>query len=277
MNDTSPSALPPSPLAPAHEPAFNIPAVVMIMTLLLAGIFGLRSVMDAETDWRLLAALAFVPARISLWLEHAELPEVLRAAFGESAARLQPTQLPEKLRLLLDQDVSTPLTVLSYGLLHGSFSHLLTNGFWLVAFGSPVARRLGATRFLILLSLATMGGAIAHWFVDPLAIAPLIGASAAVSGTTAAAARFVFAPGIRFGALGQDEKVRAIRAESFMQLVANPRALAFIGFWFAANFLFGSGVIPVSGEEANIAWQAHIGGFVVGLMIFPLLDRHDQR
>ncbi len=103
---------------------------------------------------------------------------------------------------------------------------------------------------------------------DPLALAPLVGASAAVSGATAAAARFVFQEGIAMGDLGRDDLVRAIPAARLGRLFANPRALAFVGFWFAANLIFGTGVIPLAGEDASIAWQAHIGGFLAGFCSF---------
>lgn len=264
-------------LPPAREPAFNIPLAVVVVTLLLAAIQGARSLLDPDTDWRLIAALAFVPARISLWLGHAEMADVLRSAFGDRAARIDMALLPANLRALLDLDGSEPISALSYGLLHGSWGHFLTNGLWLVAFGSPVARRLGAARFGILLAVTTVGGAMAHWWVDPLAVAPLIGASAAVSGATAAAARFVFAPGVRFGELGNDERVRAIPAEPVLRLLSNPRALTFIAFWFLANILFGTGLVSMTGEDTHIAWQAHIGGFVAGLLIFPLLDKGASR
>ena len=94
-----------------------------------------------------------------------------------------------------------------------------------------------------------------------------------MSGATAAAIRFVFAPGLRFGALGDDAVVRAIPAERFGQLWRNSRALLFIAIWFATNILFGAGLVPIFGEETSIAWEAHIGGFLVGLWLFPLLDR----
>ena len=168
-------------------------------------------------------------------------------------------------------------TLLSYGLLHGSWLHLASNGLWLAAFGSPVARRLGPGRFLNLLALSTIGGALLHWWSRDLDVLPLVGASAGISGATAAAIRFVFAPGLRFGELGDDAVVKAIPAEPLGQLWRNSRALLFTGIWFATNILFGAGLVPIFGEETSIAWEAHIGGFVVGLLLFPLLDRGQQR
>lgn len=71
--------------------------------------------------------------------------------------------------------------------------------------------------------------------------------------------------------------MKAIPAEPLGQLWRNSRALLFTGIWFATNILFGAGLVPIFGEETSIAWEAHIGGFVVGLLLFPLLDRGQQR
>ena len=67
--------------------------------------------------------------------------------------------------------------------------------------------------------------------------------------------------------------VRAIPAEPMGQLWRNSRAMLFIGIWFATNILFGAGLVPILGEETSVAWEAHIGGFLVGLLLFPLFDR----
>jgi membrane associated rhomboid family serine protease len=256
-----------------REPALNIPLVLLVLGLVLIALHVGRQWLGPSADWQFVTRWAFVPARFSLWLGHAELGEVLAAAFGPAASGMGAGDLPGPLRMLVSQGTDAALTLATYGLLHGSWGHLLSNVLWLVVFGSPVARRLGDTRFLALMLVTSAAGALAQWLADPLELSPLIGASAAVSGATAAAARFVFQEGIRFGALGRDEAVRAIPAASLRQLFTNSRALAFIGIWFVANLLFGTGIVPLAGENASIAWQAHIGGFLAGLALFPLLDR----
>jgi membrane associated rhomboid family serine protease len=255
-----------------REPALNIPLVVLVLGLVLVALHVGRQWLGASADWQFIARWAFVPARFSLWLGHADLGEVLSAAFGPAASGMGLGDLPAPLRMLVSQGADAALTLATYGLLHGSLGHLMSNVLWLSVFGSPVARRLGDMRFLALMLLTSAAGALAQWLADPLELSPLIGASAAVSGATAAAARFVFQDGIRFGALGRDEAVRAIPAASLRQLLTNSRALAFVGIWFVANLLFGTGIVPLAGENASIAWQAHIGGFLAGLALFPLLD-----
>jgi membrane associated rhomboid family serine protease len=260
-----------------RQPAFNIPHVLVGLLLLLVIVHLARQALAAETDWELLANWGFVPGRLSLWLGAADLSDVLAESLGKAASHLSMDELPPTMRLLVMEGPQAPLSLVSYGLLHGSLSHLATNVLWLAAFGSPVARRLGDLRFLVLMLATSIAGALTQWSTATLELSPLIGASAAVPGATAAAARFVFAPHIQFTDLGRDEAVRAIPSQSIGDLLVNQRALAFIGLWLVANLVLGSGIVPIAGENASIAWQAHIGGFLAGLILFPLLDRPNSR
>ena len=52
----------------------------------------------------------------------------------------------------------------------------------------------------------------------------------------------------------------------------NPRVLTFVGVWFGLNLLFGLGSLSIAGFDNNIAWEAHVGGFLAGLLLFSLFD-----
>jgi membrane associated rhomboid family serine protease len=264
------------PSPPRREPVFNLPSVVVWLLAVLVLIQAGRSLLSDYDDYVLMSWLAFVPARLTLWLSPGRIDDVV-GAMAQSTAGQDVVERLQLVRLLLADGGVRLWTILTYGFLHGSWLHLVSNAVWLAAFGSPVARRLGPGRFLNLVGLATIGGALLHWWSRDLDVLPLVGASAGISGATAAAVRFVFAPGLRFGELGNDAIVRAIPAEPLGQLWRNSRALLFIGVWFVTNILFGAGLVPIFGEETSIAWEAHIGGFVVGLLLFPLLDRGQQR
>jgi membrane associated rhomboid family serine protease len=176
-------------------------------------------------------------------------------------------------RYVLGQSEPPYWTVLTYALLHGSWAHVLLNGVWLAAFGTPVARRCGAARFLVLGLASAVGGAAAHFVVNPSSVVPMIGASAAVSGLMGAAARFVFGTGTgRFAPNALGEHTRHPRL-SLLGVVRNSRAALFLGVWFVTNLLFGIFAAPLGITDASIAWEAHMGGFLVGLLIFPLVDR----
>jgi membrane associated rhomboid family serine protease len=60
--------------------------------------------------------------------------------------------------------------------------------------------------------------------------------------------------------------------QSLVELVANPRAALFLGVWFLTNLGFGLFAAPLGVVDAGIAWEAHIGGFVAGLLLLPALD-----
>jgi membrane associated rhomboid family serine protease len=223
-------------------PALNLPPVVLWFALGLIAVHGVRHLLTEEQDLWVLLLLAFVPARYGEL--SAQLPGGAAAAFWSPA---------------------------TYALLHADGVHLFVNLVWMASFGSALARRFGTSRFLVLALLAAVSGAAAHYIVHPGEAVPVIGASAAVSGMIAATARFAFAPGVRLGAPGAMERVR-MRAEPLLAVLRNPRALAFILVWFAVNLLFGltEGLVP--GASGPIAWEAHIGGFLAGLLAFPLLD-----
>ena len=67
------------------------------------------------------------------------------------------------------------------------------------------------------------------------------------------------------------------RVPSLFELLSQRRALVFIAIWMATNFVFGAGAQTLGASEAPVAWIAHVGGFVAGLLAFPLFDRPRRR
>lgn len=260
-------ALPPE--IPSREPVFNIPAVVVVAIGALVLLHGLRSVLPDEADIRLVLDLAFTPGRWTVAFDPARANEIMAAIAGEAADAETDTRLALA-RYMLGETEPPYWTALSYALLHGSWAHILLNGVWLAAFGTPVARRCGAMRFLALGLAAAVGGAAAHYLTDPTSVMPMIGASAAVSGMMGAAARFAFTG----GRLGEWPAPQAAQPRlSLLGVLRNSRAALFLGIWFVTNILFGIAASPLGITDAAIAWEAHIGGLLAGLLIFPLVDR----
>jgi membrane associated rhomboid family serine protease len=64
---------------------------------------------------------------------------------------------------------------------------------------------------------------------------------------------------------------------SLMRALRNTRVLGFLGVWFGVNFIFGIGSLAIGADGASVAWQAHIGGFVAGLVLFSLFDPVPRR
>ena len=119
-----------------------------------------------------------------------------------------------------------------------------------------------------------MAGALAHWLAHPLGLAPVIGASASVSGAMAAATRFAFQPGgpMRSSGRARGPGLYRVPALPLAQVFTDRQALPFVLAWFAINLVTGIGAVPMGLSESGIAWEAHIGGFLAGLLLFGWFD-----
>jgi len=267
MSDTPPAD---GSDAPRREPMFAIPSVIVALIAALVGLYAITDLLSVAGQDAVLRAFAFAPGRLTLAIWPDRLAELLARIDSDPEALAEAT--------FFRQYGAAPWTLLSYAFLHGSWTHVLLNSVWLVAFGPPVARRFGAPRFVAFFALTAIAGALAHWLVFPLDFTPLIGASAADSGLMAAATRFIFEPGAPLGSphgdslsAGETDPLRP--APRLIDLLRQRRALGFIAIWMATNFVFGAGAQTLGASAAPVAWIAHVGGFVAGLLTFRLFDR----
>jgi membrane associated rhomboid family serine protease len=249
-----------------REKIFNIPPVVVAIVVVLLAIHGLRQLLPDARDFDVLRSFAFVPGRFTYAFD----PDAVSAAF-ETVAKAD-VDRAEVARFFLGDGQPLWWTPLTYAFLHGNWSHVGLNSVWLVAFGAAVARRFGAWRFLAFCAVTAVAGALAHYVVHARDLEPVIGASATVSGAMAAAARFAFSfdPAARRG----DDPHAGFRqpALTLPQMLADRRVVSFLGFWFLTNLLFGVAAQPLGITDAAVAWEAHIGGFLVGLFGFRWFD-----
>lgn len=253
-----------------REPMFNVPTVLaaLIGVLLLA--HGIRELLPPADDFAWLYELAFVPARLSLWLHPDGFMQRLVASAQGEPAEVAATWLA--LGGMIERSGSlAPWTLVTHAFLHGSWTHVGLNSVWLLAFGAPLASRFGAWRFLVFFCVCAVGGALAHYLSTPMDVIPMVGASGAISGCMGAAMRFAF--NVRGGLFGGPASVHLAPADTLVGVFHNRRALLFGGAWFITNLLFGVFAGPLGISDSAIAWQAHIGGFVTGLALFGLFDR----
>jgi membrane associated rhomboid family serine protease len=232
----------------SREPILNVPAVVVALLALLGAVHVVRELLlSPAMDRLVLLTFAFIPARYE--------PSILLGGIlpGGFGAQLW--------------------TFVTYALIHSDWTHLGFNAVWLLAFGSPVARRFGVARFIAFFAVTAAAGALAHLAVHPGARVVMVGASAAISGMMGAATRFAFQPG---GSLdfwrprgGDPDR---IPAASLVSALRNPNVITFLVVWFTLNLLFGLGSLSITGYDQNVAWEAHAGGFVAGLLLFSLFD-----
>jgi membrane associated rhomboid family serine protease len=271
--------LPTSDGAKPREPIFFVPFVVAALVVALLAIHGVLTQTSAATQDAVVRELAFLPGRLTLSIWPDRLGELLARVNTDPSALEQAATLRHYRAL---EGGAKLWTVLSYALLHGSWAHVAVNSIWLIAFGPPVARRFGSLRFLAFFALTAAAGALAHWASRPMDFSPLIGASAADSGLMAAAARFIFQPGAPLGgppsrSLSTIEDDAQRPAPPLRELLGQRRAVIFIVIWMATNFVFGAGAQALGASDAPVAWIAHVGGFVAGLLAFPLFDRAPRR
>lgn len=239
--------------ATAREPVFNLPPVIVASVALLGVIHAVRIwLLSPDQDGWVIAAFSFVPARLTL---------------------------PASFEFDWPGGVGGDVwTFVSYAFLHADWMHYGVNALWLAAFGTPLARRFGPLRFVGFSLLGAAAGAAAHLMLYPNGAAPLVGASAAISAQMAAAARFAFAPGGRLGG-GRFAGPEADHgpALTIPEMIRNRRVVTFLAVWFAFNLLFGLLLAPPGLQSSQIAWEAHLGGFVIGLLFFPIFDPAGRR
>lgn len=222
-------------------PAINLPPAVLWLAVLFVAVHvGRHFASEADDTW-FVYALAFIPIR------YEALGDTLP---GGPLARFW-----------------SPVT---YAFLHGDAVHLLVNIVWMASFGGPLARRFGSLRFLALSLVSTLAGAAVFYAMHADNQTLVIGASGAVSGMMAATARFAFSPD---GPLsGGGARSFHVPAEPLGAALRNRRAVWFVLIWFAVNLIFGFIGGGALGSDAPIAWEAHLGGFLAGFLMFPLLD-----
>ena len=208
---------------PPREPFLHAPAVVLGLIGVLVAIH--LAVTFVPIPLKALEPYAFVPAR-----------------YAEGAGPL-----------------ALVVPLFSHMFLHGSFTHLIINCLWLLAFGPVVARRCGAVAFLAFFLACGAAGALAHLALNWGSSDGMIGASGGISGLMAAGFRMLRWPGVRYGS-------------RLVPLLSRP-ILLFSAVWLVINFLFGISGFGTGTSGQLIAWQAHMGGYLFGLVAIGGFDR----
>jgi membrane associated rhomboid family serine protease len=242
MDDAEPPRREPEETGPPQRTAvFNLPPAVVASLGLLIVVFAIQNLpllSDDTINW-LYFTFSFIPARYAFPLSQ---------------------QGPEWLW--------TPVT---YSLLHGGIEHIVFNGLWLMVFGAPVARRIGVGRYIAFWILSAAASAFLHAAVYWGDQGLLIGASGVISGLMGAACRFAFPAmdGHRFAMRDAHLNPR----QSIAQSLRSRTVVAYIVMWVIGNALVAFGISLIGDSTQPVAWDAHIGGFIFGFLLFPLFDR----
>jgi membrane associated rhomboid family serine protease len=151
--------------------------------------------------------------------------------------------------------------VLSSMFLHGGWMHLIGNMWFLWLFGNNVEDSMGHLRFIAFYLLTGLAAALGQVIADPDSIVPMVGASGAISGVMGA--YLILYPRVKVYAL--------VPIFIFFTSIALP-AWAMLGYWFVIQVVSG---LFSSGEMGGVAFWAHIGGFVAGVVLVKLFARRD--
>lgn len=153
------------------------------------------------------------------------------------------------------------LSIFTSMFIHGGFMHLLGNMLYLWIFGDNIESALGSLRFLVFYLLCGVGAAAGQVLVDPLSRIPMVGASGAISGVMGA--YLLLYP--------RAEVETLLFLGYFVRLVRMP-ALVVLGMWILLQLFSGLAALGMD-ASGGVAWFAHIGGFIAGLVLVVLLRR----
>jgi membrane associated rhomboid family serine protease len=156
------------------------------------------------------------------------------------------------------------LAILTSMFVHGGWIHIIGNMLFLWVFGNNIEDRLGKVRYLIFYLLAGVVAALAHTVANLSSAVPTIGASGAVAGLLGA-----------YLILFPRARITTVVPLVFIWPIVRLPAMVVLGFWFVSQF-FISNQQPVEG--GGVAWLAHVGGFVAGvILIIPFGGRKPRR
>ncbi len=146
--------------------------------------------------------------------------------------------------------------------LHGGWLHLIGNMLFLYIFGDNVEGRMGHMRYLAFYLVCGFAAAAMQFVTNVHSVIPMVGASGAISGVL----------GAYITLFPKSRILTLVPIFFFIQLIHIPAAV-FIFIWFIIQFLSGLGTLNAPKESGGIAFWAHIGGFVAGLLLARFFDR----
>lgn len=230
-----------------REPIFNVPGSVIALIGIFVAIHIIRQLLPfGQAEW-LTYAMAFIPARYTGYAS--EIP---------------------------GGDVAAVTSFVTHMLVHGDITHLMFNSAWFLAFGGAIALRVGTLRFLAFTAFTGIVGALTfmafHWGEG----VPVVGASGAVSGMMGAVMRFLFSALDMGSFAALRERPRSVPLMNLRDSLTDRRILAVTAIWLLLNVITAFGIPGIS-EGGSVAWEAHLGGYLAGLLCFGLFDNPPRR
>ena len=174
-----------------------------------------------------------------------------------------PAVLFDEARLVSELEwVAPALTPITSMFLHGGILHLAGNMLYLWIFGNNIEDAMGHARFIVFYLLCGIAAVFAQALPDTSSTIPMIGASGAISGVLGA-----------YLLLYPHARVLVLIPLGFFLHTMRLKAGVVLGIWFAMQVISSL----ASGDGPGVAWNAHIGGFVAGIVLLPIFKRRGVR
>ena len=235
---------------PYHDENDTVRPAYVTMAIIALNVFAWLFVQGAGSEYKVAASvcnLGLVPAELTR-----SVPPGTQFPLGEGMA------------CVVDKG-REPLHLLTSMFLHGSWMHLLGNMWFLWLFGNNVEDSMTRPRFVAFYLLCGLAAALLQVFVTPDSIVPMVGASGAISGVMGA--YLVLYPRVRVFTL--------VPLGFFITTVALP-AWVMLLYWAFLQLVSGL-FTGVSGAQGGVAFWAHVGGFLAGLLLVAVFRRPDYR
>jgi len=163
--------------------------------------------------------------------------------------------------------IAAPLgTIVSSIFLHGGVWHIAGNMLYLFIFGAAVEYRMGSRRYLAFYLASAVAAAIATVAMVPGSVVPVIGASGAIAGVLGA--YFILYPRGRI--------LTVLPIFVYLQMIEIP-AVIYLLLWFGVQLYAGIAAGSRGAIAGGVAWWAHVGGFLFGMLVGPMIARNEKR
>lgn len=159
-------------------------------------------------------------------------------------------------------NIATLIPFVTAIFLHGGFLHIISNMWFLWVFGDNVEGHLGWFLFPVLYFASGIVGNVAQYILSPHSTIPMLGASGAVAGILGA-----------YYVLFPYSKIKTLIPFFGFFTVAEISAPFMLGYWFLLQIISGAVSLPTSGDTGGVAFWAHVGGFVTGMIFGTILKK----
>ncbi len=231
--------------------------VTYLLVAINAGAFLWLNSLTPQRQQEVVLTRGFIPACIAQLADPQKVVEVPVAVQERQVnGRVELEEQTVPIRADRDEIILSAITCM---FLHGGWLHLLGNMWFLLLFGNNVEDRLGHFLYLFFYFAGGLAATATHWAIEPGSATPVIGASGAVAAVLGA-----------YAVTFPHARVKTLIFLFIIITTVELPAYVFLVAWFGMQLLEGLGIFSMGGQ-GGVAWWAHIGGFVVGAVLMPLL------